>query len=798
MFGISRKTQIAEHNFVGMSKGQEPASVGRTVDFSRFHKLINFCLYALVLLTPILFSSLTSEAREFNKQSFIFFAVVVMLGAWIVKILTTRSMSWVRTSLDYILLVYLGVYLLTSLLSVDKVSSFLGYYGRFTGSFISVLSLVVMYYLIVNNLKKESTVKRLTNFYLIGSALVLVYSFFQLLGAYILPFAFTHDRGFNPIGSLVGLGIYAALSVVIVQWMFFIEPKRSKLKTLSLIVLMLVALAVLLLVNAFVAWLVLALAMVAFMAIAMAIAGEHQSSPTWFWKPMIVLVIGVLFVAFQFLPSGLNPRNLININLPIEIQLSNATTWRIVGNSMKSGPKTALLGSGPGTTGIQFGRIKPQELNKTIVWSLNFDRASSEVANIAIENGILGLLVFELASLLFLVYGLYFLLKKSAHLGWKYALGFFTLWLALYITHFFYFFNTTFYFLYWFSIAVFMAVSHMTNHEEEQKDISFSSSPRSALSWMFVSLLLLAALLIGAFFQATIYGGELAYASGLRLANQNNPNLSDISDKFNRAINLNPYRDVYYLALGQTFILRAQQESAKPKPDSSVIQNLMASLISTGQQAVAVSPAKASNWQALSQFYADIKPLASNADSYIISSLKSAIDNDPNNPALHYQLGQAYFGASQVPDQQDKTKTKTDPEMVKNAENELNRALELKSDLPEFYIQLSRVLETDNKPEEARKKMDEAASMFPSNPDVLFEDGRLAFNAKDIDNAQTIFLNVVALSPDYANAHYSLGLIYQQKGEKDKARGEFQKTRDIVGDKSPDAANLDKLIESLK
>lgn len=818
-----------DHNLIQHPPGQGGEAGGQAVvvDLSKFNKVINFCLYALVLLTPILFLSLTSDVREFNKQALIFLAVVIMLGVWIIKILTTRRVSWVKTSLDYILLAYLGVYLVSSLSSIDKASSFLGYYGRFTGSFISVLSLILLYFLVVNNVKREHTVQRIVNFLLGGSSVVLVYSFFQLLGVYLLPAAFARNRGFNPIGSLVGLAIYAAISVVFMQWIWMMD-NPGKLKKVLLAVLTLVALAIMLLVNAFTAWLVLALAMIVFLVIAMTVTSESSfaeatadrqsaSSPqpaspsaslggqsAFLWKPMLILVVSVLFVAFQFLPSVLNPRNLVaNVNLPVEIQLSNSTTWTLAANSLKSSAKTAILGSGPGTTGIAFGTIKPKELNNTIVWSLNFDRASSEIAGLVIETGILGLIVFELTALLFLVYGMYFLLKKSQHVGWKYALGFFMLWLALYIAHFFYFFNVTFYFLYWLSIAVFMATAHMSETEEESRPLSFAASPRAALSWMFASLLMLSVILVGLFFQAAIYGGEVAYASGVREANSARPDWAKVAKDFVQAFTLNPYRDVYYLAYGQSLISQAQIEAANPKPDATKIQGFMSELIAAGQQATTVSPANPANWSALAQFYADIKPLAADADKYVISSLKTALDHDPNNPALHYQLGQAYFAAATVPDtskQPDASgnqPVKTDPAMIKSAEDELNKAIELKPDLAEFYIQLSRVYEADNKLNDAKTKMDTAAGLFPTNPDVLFEDGRLAYNQKDNDGAQKLFERVLALSPDYVNAHYSLGLIAQQKGDKATALAEFQKVHDIIAAAKGDTTAIDQVISSL-
>ena len=804
MFDFFKKARpgVDSHNFIAPLHRPDAAGNGAATVVAQatsFNKVINFCLYALVLLVPVLFSSLTPEVREFNKQNLMFFAVVVMLGVWVVRLLTTRRISWVKTSLDFVLLGYLGVYLLSSFISIDKSSSFLGYYGRFTGSFVSVLTLVLLYFLVVNNVRSESILKRMVNFLTAGIGITLVYSLLQLLGWYILPFDYTHDRGFNPIGSLAGLAIFAALSVIFLQWRFLSQPEMAKYKKWSLVVLTVVAVVTLFLINAFVAWLALALGLTALLALSMILTGASQTSGNWLWKPMTLLIISILFVAFQFLPPVVNPRNLVNVNLPIEIQLSNKTTWTLVKNSMASGPKQAIFGAGPGTTGIVFGGIKPPDLNQTVVWSLNFDRASSEIANLGIETGLVGLLAFELAALLFLVYGLFFLLRKTQNRAWMYAMGFYVLWLMLYIVHFFHFFNTTFSFLFWISLALFMAVSHWkANDSESEEDhtFSFEQSPRSALSWMFASLIMLAVILVGAFFQAAVYMGEVAYASGVAQLNREQPDLPKVSDSFGRAISLNPYRDAYYLAYGQSLIFRASEEAAREKPDTALIQGWMSDLITVGQKAVQISPQKSANWQALARFYANIKPLVAGADKFIIDSLKQAIERDMNNPALHYQLGQAYFGASSIPDteSQETGVTKTDPEMMKNAQAELNRAIELKSDLPEFYIQLSRVLEADQKLDDAKKKMDEATALFPYNADVLFENGRLTFNKKDYQAAQEYFEAVVILVPTHANAHYSLGLLYQQKGENDKALASFEKTREITGPNE----DLDKLIQSLK
>lgn len=459
---------------------EEPEEKAPKVNAGVYGRAINFVLLALVFLLPILFLPTSSEVREFNKQALLFVAVVVMLGIWVVKVLATRSVSFVKTSLDYIVLALLATSLVSSIFSLDKASSFLGYYGRFTGSFLSVLSLVVLYFLVVNNLRSKRIADKLIKYLTLSFAVVLVYSFLQMLGLYILPFAWVQNKSFNPVGSLVSLGILAALAVLLVLWSWMKDKNISKNKNIALTALLVLGLLTMFLINAFIAWLVLALGVIVFLAVGMALTA-HENDTAWFWKPMIVLVISILFVAFNFLPQSINPRKVVNIDLPIEVQLSNATTMNLVKNALGSGVKQAVIGFGPGATGLAFGDIKPEALNKTIVWNLNFDRASSEAANIIIENGILGFLAFELTALLFLIYALYFLFKKADHPGRMQAFGFFVLWLTLYAAHFLYFFNTTLYFLFWLNLAAFMAVTHWPAFAEASAGTPRSSSSHNSL-----------------------------------------------------------------------------------------------------------------------------------------------------------------------------------------------------------------------------------------------------------------------------------------------------------------------------
>jgi hypothetical protein len=818
------------------NSGNMVGAAGTTVNNSgsAFTRFINWCLALLVFVSPLVYLPFTAEVLEFNKQSFIFLMVMVILGVWVVRILTTRSVSWVKTPLDFVLLAYLGVYLITSFTALDQVSSFLGYYGRFVGSFMSVMSLVVLYYILVNNVRTERVTSKLIDVLMLSGAVVLVYSLLQIFGVYLLRFNFAKSPSFNPVGSMVTLSIFAGVMILLAQWGWL--KGASKMKSLLYALITVVGLLVVFFINAFVAWLVLALSMIAFVAMSM-VMSRHEGH-TGVWKPLLVLVISVLFVGFNFLPDSINPRRMVGdmVRLPVEIQLSNSATWEMVRNAVKNEP---LLGYGPGNTAVAFGQIKPDSINQSIVWQLNFDRASSEIANITIETGLLGLLAFEALAVLFFIYAILFLMKRPDHPGRIYAFGLLIAWLALYLTHFFYFYNTTLWFLFWLLLGLFVAVTHWKQEGSAASNLSFNESPRSAVSWMFASLLILAVLLIGGFFQIAVYYADTAYAAGVRELNSQDRDLMEAAGKLSSAIRSNQYRDTYYLAYGQNLVFLAAQEARSENPDISRFQGYVRDMVAAGNSATSISPNKATNWSARVAFFNQIRALPiAGADDVIITSAKNAVERDPKNPVYHMQLAQAYINAAESIDPSivaggkdtdadglsdqaetdlgsnpqnsdsnangisdgDELKagfnpagterlssaqlqayTKVDQDKLRLAEESMKKAIELKANLPDVYISLGRLYEKWGKLPDAERTLHDGARILPSNVNIAFELGRVKFNLKNYADAEKLFNQVVKVVPNHANAHYSLALVAVQRNDTARAIAELNKVLEITG-----------------
>jgi O-antigen ligase len=125
-------------------------------------KLLNFCnkvieysFYLLFFLVPLAFTNDTSELFEFNKLWATFIITIVIGAAWITKMVIKRQIRIQRTPLDIPIVLFLISEVISSVLSLDPHTSIWGYYSRFNGGLLSILSYVFLFYAFVSNLREE-------------------------------------------------------------------------------------------------------------------------------------------------------------------------------------------------------------------------------------------------------------------------------------------------------------------------------------------------------------------------------------------------------------------------------------------------------------------------------------------------------------------------------------------------------------------------------------------------------------------------------------------------------------------
>lgn len=121
----------------------------RFVDYC--NKVIEYSFYLLFFLVPIYFANDTSELYELNKMWLTWGVTIIIVVAWVSKMIATKRIVIQRTVFDLPLLGFLLSQFISTIFSLDTHVSLWGYYSRFNGGFYSLLSYVVLYYAFVSN-----------------------------------------------------------------------------------------------------------------------------------------------------------------------------------------------------------------------------------------------------------------------------------------------------------------------------------------------------------------------------------------------------------------------------------------------------------------------------------------------------------------------------------------------------------------------------------------------------------------------------------------------------------------------
>jgi tetratricopeptide (TPR) repeat protein len=137
------------------------------------------------------------------------------------------------------------------------------------------------------------------------------------------------------------------------------------------------------------------------------------------------------------------------------------------------------------------------------------------------------------------------------------------------------------------------------------------------------------------------------------------------------------------------------------------------------------------------------------------------------------------------------------------AEEAYKKAVELKPDYSEAYNGLANIYNAQRKfdlaAEASKKAMDSTPGLAggAGNPDAMFNQGVILWNAGKIPEAKKQFEAVVAAKPDHAEAHYQLGMALVNEGNLQGAAAEFDKYLQLAPT-GPNAATAKSLLAQLK
>ncbi len=781
-----------------------------------YQKIIKTSIYLLVFLLPLFFLPFSFEAFEFNKQYLLFFLVSAGLFSWIAKmVLVDKEIRFKRSPLDLFVLVFLFIAVLSAIFSVDKSSSLLGFYGRFSDGLIGLLSLGIFYFLITNNVglqikspasakasagkqnpkaqnsKAEEendnqllSVSGLLKAFFWSVFFVVLMSYLSIFGAWAklanLQFSIANFQfkmpavmlqwTFNPAaGSMEGLAVFLAIvSVFLIGKIIISEPKTKKKGNLFKYFLLFLILILLVIVDFTPAWLVI-LVSLALSLVIILWKRTFKEDVNKLLLPMFLMILGGVFLFVN--TSGLQT-SLFKYQLPKEQVLNPGLSWGVGLKGAVENVKSGFLGSGIGTWHYDFSKLKPLSFNQSLFWQIRFDRAGSYIPELLGTTGFLGILSYLALIGLTLMISYFFLQQNRSGIPLLMA------FLALIISQFVYYQNTILAFVFWLVLGLSVVI---WQKPVKEKTITFKDFPE--LSLVFSALLIVLGLgFLGMYFFAAKF-----YLADIHYKNAGGENLTQNLEK---AVSLNPYQPQYKIVLARNYLSKVTAETQKPQDqrDQTALSANVYLAITYGKGgqiggtnvkgATELAPNRVAAWETLGMIYRDIQGVATGALEWGIKSFEKAISLEPTNPVLHTELGKLYLVSNDA----------------EKAKAEFMKAIELKPDYTDASIQMALIYERENNTEEAIRQMGSLANADPFNPEVLFQLGRLYFNNNQIDEAITQFERVISLMPNHSNAHYSLGVAYQKKGQKEKAIAEFKKVLEL----NPENTDVQAKIKSLE
>ena len=786
----------------------EPDIQQKEVKTSGLDFIIISCLFLIFFLCPLFFTGLAAQGMGFEKMILFYFLVLLGTVAFVAKGIIKGELRFKRTPLDLTILAVLIISIISTILSINQGVSLIGSYGNSAKGLAALVIFILFYYLLINNINSKRI--KLLFWSLVSSfSLVVIFSLLQLLEIFILPVNFTKSAGFNPIGSLTSLSMFIIIVLpILVLATAQIKEINTKLKKFSLIIVKflvgivtLAGLVILTFLNGITFW----SAAIAGIVIVLLFLLSKTVSIT---NNNLIIPVTVFFLLVIFLVLG--NFNVMDMKFNKEISLPQEASWDIVKNSVKENP---ILGSGPSTFYYSFSKYKDIDFNNSELWNIRFANSSNFIFELVADVGVLGVLAVVFLILIALRTCYKSIVNPKTQDAQSILLGLLSSFIVILILSLMFPLNSSLIFISTLIIifAVSVAINIKTEKLKEIKlafHISYKRNISMALLFLAVSAGVITMFTIG----TKIYLADI-FARNSVLAET----LDKKVEKMEKAIELAPYYDIYYINLANYYMASVNQEAASGADQGKMLNNLNQA-IKYARLAADKSPEKATNHEFLALIYENASMYTSGGAIVWAKSLEDSynkvIEIEPNNPIPYFRIAILNVArANAATDQDEKQK------YFNEAINNYNKATEKKSDFAAAYYGKGIAYEKLQNIDEAIEQIKSAVNNSGNNIDYMFELGRLYFNRgvmnanvkeqaikdviqpdekgddsaeasddeelsvessqqyntevernEDINIANQIFLNILQAEKSHANALYSLGLIYQAVGENDNTK----------------------------
>lgn len=521
------------------------------------------------------------------------------------------------------------------------------------------------------------------------------------------------------------------------------------------------------------------------------------------------------------------------LNLPAEVSPALRSTLNVATSVFKESPKNILLGSGPGTFGLLWGKYKDPSINQTIFWGVRFNQGFSWVSTLVATSGLLG----ALALVVFMGLSLFLFLKEILALSEDNPLATSALlgFVASVIIAFVYPANFTFVLLLFFiaglltvllsrekSAAVFAGDGTGMGRPKEDwgeprqmagggflkpfwtmRDISIRfEAPWAVFISSLVLIFVLSLSIGGIYLEWGKLRSALAQQIGMEKlsAGKTDEAIADLE----RAVRSEQNNFRNYQSLIQARTQKIRELIGRAAAGENVQQEFQTAVntaIQETRRATDLNPQEPLIWRTQGALYELIIPFIPGSEKFAASAYSQAMELDPLNPAGWVDLGRSHLvyadrlllALGQTNSEERKQIEQARFAALKEAETALIRASEVKPDFAPAHFLLSQTSIRLGNLQAAIRSTENAKITAPFDIGIAFQLGLLYYQASDLGKAEQEFARAVSISSNYSNARYFLGLIYDRRGETKKAIEQFENIRQF----NPDNQEVKKILTNL-
>jgi len=750
----------------------------------------------LTFLLPAFFLPSPAYHFQLTKVTLLAIFVAVALIVWIAGRLRSAAMSLPRALFFYALLL-LPVISLISAVRARSFSTALfgGGFETDTAGFLALCALLTLV-TVVSVRSREHALK----IYAALLASFFVVALFQMarlfFGFDTLAFNGTFTTSIaNLVGKWNDLGIFFGLIAILTLTSLEFLTVRPLVRVL-LSILLAFALFLLAVVNFLAVWVVLGALSIVFAVYRFSLrrgvrkthtareGGSDEPTPSDIRRELPIATLAVLLVASVFIFTGHQEENRLGGAISsafkvvhLEARPSWTSTLSVARQTLPAHP---ILGVGPNHFLARWHALKPEGINVTPFWAVDFSLGVGLLPTMLVTTGLLGAAVVLIVLLGLCYHGLRalfalredplgFYLLVSSFIGALYG------WIVLMI----YVPSPTIVALTFLCTGLFLSVL-VCEKMLAERTIKFSSPKASFIGAMLLVSLGIASLIsVGAYAKRALAMRQYQQATITRAAGAG---VEETDAILTRARKIHAFtiidRARAQLGLAALSELLNRQE-INTDAGREAFRATLGNTIERARAAVERNEYEYQNWLVLGDVYMNIVPLkVEGAYEQAKAAYEQARALNPTHPAILLALARL-----------EAARGENGP-----ARNFVGDALKMKNNYSEAIFFLSQLEIAAGNLDEALSSVESASLLEPNNPLIFFQLGLLRYRGESWENAIAAFERAVLLNDVYANARYFLGLSYAKMDRSADAIAQFE----VVAQYNPDNDEVKTIVANLR